>query len=285
MYRHEDRSTILSSDEGIHQGDPLGPFLFSVAIQDSLTELQKKHSEVIFLAYPDDVFILGQSDAILHALADLREALSSIGLVICDRKSEIYWPSKKGDQVLAENVNILIRADGIVVLGVPIGNRDYVSNTCSEFTERGKQLQLEDIQSAMLLLRYSHSHRLGHLLRTIPPDILWPAAFTHDLQTRFIFSRLLNVDAISDSAWEQAVLPVRPEWRVWSNIGMQYVTTRILGWLGSVSAYSTQPVLRAGASGRFCAQGKYVVISHSGHHQLQLATVTKSRAGDDRPTI
>ena len=214
VYRHEGRSTILSSEEGIYQGDPLGPFLFSVAIQDSLTELQKKHSEVIFLAYLDDVFILGQSDAILHALADLREALSSIGLVICDRKSEIYWPSQKGDQVLAENVNIPIRADGIVVLGVPIGNRDYVSNTCSEFTERGKQLcgqllQLEDIQSAMLLLRYSHSHRLSHLLRTIPPDILWPAAFTHDLQTRSIFSRLLNVDAISDSAWEQAVLPVR----------------------------------------------------------------------------
>ena len=131
VYRHEDRSTILSSEEGIHQGDTLGPFLFSVAIQDSVTELQKRHSEVIFLAYLDDVFILGQSDAILHALADLREALSSIGQVICDRKSEIYWPSQKGDQVLADNVNIPIRADGIA-LGVRIGNRDYVSYTCSE---------------------------------------------------------------------------------------------------------------------------------------------------------
>ena len=47
---------ILRSEEGIHQGDPLGPMLFSVALHPFLLGLQKNHSSTRVLAYLDDMF-------------------------------------------------------------------------------------------------------------------------------------------------------------------------------------------------------------------------------------
>ena len=46
---------ILSSQEGIHQGDPLGPVLFSLGIQQTLVDLQSNFQAIRLLAYLDDV--------------------------------------------------------------------------------------------------------------------------------------------------------------------------------------------------------------------------------------
>ena len=50
---------IIASAEGVHQGDFLGPILFALVIHFDLINLQEEHSKVCFLAYLDDVFIMG----------------------------------------------------------------------------------------------------------------------------------------------------------------------------------------------------------------------------------
>ena len=48
-------SVTISSKEGIQQGDPLDPALFSVAIQPVLVALQHNHVNMV-LTYLDDTF-------------------------------------------------------------------------------------------------------------------------------------------------------------------------------------------------------------------------------------
>ena len=50
IYLQGDSPVILSSEERIHQGDPLGPVMFATAIQELLTKLQNDHSCVVVLA-------------------------------------------------------------------------------------------------------------------------------------------------------------------------------------------------------------------------------------------
>ena len=75
-------TVILSSQEGVHQGDPLGPVLFSIAIHPVLLDLQSAHRDVVVLAYLDDIFVLGPPSKAMLAFDDLKSAFSNIGLEI-----------------------------------------------------------------------------------------------------------------------------------------------------------------------------------------------------------
>ena len=59
------------SEEGCAQGDPLGPFLWSVGYHHALLEQQAKHPGTLILAYLDDTYHI---DEPLAALAALRDA-------------------------------------------------------------------------------------------------------------------------------------------------------------------------------------------------------------------
>ena len=66
---------ILRSEKGIHQGDPLGPMLFSVALHPFLLDLQKNHSSTRVLAYLDDMFFIGPMEDVLLCLNDAESSL------------------------------------------------------------------------------------------------------------------------------------------------------------------------------------------------------------------
>ena len=83
---------IILSEEGVHQGDPLGPVLFAMAIHPVLTNIQKSHSQVCLLAYLNDVILLGEARSVLAAFHDLKETYSAINLVIADKKCEMFSP-------------------------------------------------------------------------------------------------------------------------------------------------------------------------------------------------
>ena len=44
VYQMEEETVLINSEEGVHQGDPLGPVLFSLTIHPVLKQLQLKHN-------------------------------------------------------------------------------------------------------------------------------------------------------------------------------------------------------------------------------------------------
>ena len=92
IYLQGDSSVILSSEQGIHQRDPLGPVLFFSAIQGLMTKLQNDYPSLAVLAYLDDVFLVGPSGNVLAVFEDLKPMFHYIGLDIQDTKCKIYNP-------------------------------------------------------------------------------------------------------------------------------------------------------------------------------------------------
>ena len=91
--------SVIPSEEGVHLGDPLGPFLFALSIQPVINRLQMKHSDLAILAYLDDIFVVGYSQQYESVLNELRKELRSINLMICDQTCEIYLPSVKESNI------------------------------------------------------------------------------------------------------------------------------------------------------------------------------------------
>ena len=203
---------VISSEEGVHQGDSLGRALFAITIQPVLLNLEKDHLQIHVLAYLDDVFLLGNATDVLCAFHNLKRAFSSISLEITSHKCEIFCSSST--VAINESAGIPVNYQGSLFLGTPIGSSSFAESLCSTIAQSGNTLcdqltKLGDIQSAMLLLRHCHVPKLDYLAQTGFPGQLTQAAKIHDTQMHNTFSNLLGYVRLDDSMWQQASLPIR----------------------------------------------------------------------------
>ena len=72
--------------EGIQQGDPLGPFLFSLATKD----LVKACKSPLNIFYLDDGTLGGSDSQVLEDFKLIRENMKRLGLEINSAKCELY---------------------------------------------------------------------------------------------------------------------------------------------------------------------------------------------------
>ena len=75
----------VKSDEGVQQGDPLGPLLFSLAINPLLTEIK---SEFVS-GYLDDISIGGEAGGVANDVLRLERGAKDRGLVLNRGKCEV----------------------------------------------------------------------------------------------------------------------------------------------------------------------------------------------------
>ena len=76
---------LIPSSTGVQQGDPLGPLLFALAVDDIARSL----SSPLNLWYLDDATIAGPVDTVLDDVSKIVPGLSAIGLDVNPSKSEI----------------------------------------------------------------------------------------------------------------------------------------------------------------------------------------------------
>ena len=148
----------LASAEGVRQGDPLGPLLFSLALRPTLEVLIRKLPTAAIVAYLDDIFILDRGSKSLEAA---KEVFRDSPLILNPRKSKEY--SLKD-----------LRQEGLAVLGTFLGPLEARKSFLKEQIEtlKGILLDLASLpkQYGLLLLRGSIHLLLRHLLRQLDPN-------------------------------------------------------------------------------------------------------------------
>ena len=146
---------LLQSDEGVQQGDPLGPLLYCA----STMKLVRSMTSDLNLWYLDDGTIGGELHDLLHDLDTVRRVGPTIGLLLNEDKCEIVT---NDDSVVSSfrtvMPNILhTRGNDAVLLGAPIGDQSAIDNVLQSkltvFQRFASRLTTLNAQDALFLLK------------------------------------------------------------------------------------------------------------------------------------
>ena len=207
---------IILSKEGVQQGDPLGPFLFSLGIAD----LMKSCTSEFSAWYLDDGTLGGNADTIEADFQRIQEASDSLGLQINQSKCEVFFTNKADQQTNTETLTTLQRIapdikpideKNLTLLGAPI----LTQAGEGVFRLKLHQLQLMverlvqiDAHDAIFLLRHCFAiPKLMYFLRSAPSFKFKDVLKDYDEHLRLGLENILNVQ-LDEESWVQSTLPV-----------------------------------------------------------------------------
>jgi hypothetical protein len=174
------KRAAVSSEEGVQQGDALGPFLFCLVLQPLLVALNKRLNgegrllgEV--LGEMDDLTMVLDPDAVGETAEFLSAESAKLGLKLNFDKCQLM--SMNGRQAL-NGINAPEKIDkvsGCVKnLGIPLGPDE----ACGDFWHKyldgvARETRIvcawSNVQGALVLFRLCITSRLNYMLRSVPP--------------------------------------------------------------------------------------------------------------------
>ena len=206
---------IIASSTGVQQGDPLGPLLFALAVDD----IARGVVSPLNMWYLDDATIGGPPGTVLADLRRLIPLLEGIGLVVNPKKSEIINAGCTEDELHAFRLSAVDVLDGVqhtevdnlYILGAPV----RPSATASSLkVKRGNleslisRLRLIDAHPALFLLRNCLAMpKLLFTLRCSPCQEHPEELSQFDEVLRKAVEEICNV-RFDDQGWRQATLPI-----------------------------------------------------------------------------
>src|SRR6218665_2579748 len=207
MLRHG--SSIIRSEEGTQQGDPMSPLEFCIALQSILSELKSE----LRVAFLDDLTLGGKVDVVAHDVQHIAHEAAKLGLELNRAKCEIIFENCENR---ADNASFHGFKDTpleeATLLGSPLIPGHVIDMVLNK--------KVEDLERAVGRLSMLHSHDALILLRNglSVPKLLYtmrtalcvdcPSLARFDLLLRSGLSSILNVE-LSDEKWLQASLPVK----------------------------------------------------------------------------
>mmetsp|Transcript_2547 Transcript_2547/g.5878 ORF Transcript_2547/g.5878 Transcript_2547/m.5878 type:complete len:633 (+) Transcript_2547:396-2294(+) len=206
----------ITSECGVQQGDPLGPLLFALALQPIL---ERVHAEVpgldMLVFYLDDGTLAGTAAQLSQALEIIVSAAALIGLRVRIPKCALYTPSSE-DEPPDDFLPAVPRKspqDGLRLLGSLLGSEEAArTHSHAKVADVAQAMallpELEDPQTALLLLRQCLLPRLEYVLETSTTSELGNAPESFDESTLLCVEQILGM-GLTPPARSQAQLPIR----------------------------------------------------------------------------
>ena len=205
----------LESSTGIQQGDPAGPAIFALTLDQVSRGLQTEFN----VWYLDDGCLGGPLDSVLASLSGLRPALLDIGLELNPAKCAIILPrGLQDDEETVSRIQQLLpgaavaRAEETSSLGSPLSVEAIAPALFKKYTDFETMVErlpdLEPHAAFFLLSKCLGIPKLQYLLRTSNTHKFAVAGLRRfDELMRETVSEILNVK-FSEAGWTQACLPV-----------------------------------------------------------------------------
>ena len=126
-------SGSIPSTAGVHQGDPLGPFLFALTQQPVIKLLQEVESLVENCWFLDDGTLIGTKEALIQAWDILVKEGEPRGLFLSQEKSLVFCPEHDpNDQDPLSRGVKRAEGKGFKLLGAPLGAKEFEEEVLSQ---------------------------------------------------------------------------------------------------------------------------------------------------------
>ncbi|GJT81213.1 zinc finger, CCHC-type containing protein [Tanacetum coccineum] len=208
----------LWSCQGVQQGDPLGPLLFSLVLHPLICKIRDSFSLSLHAWYLDDGTIVGDTVVVGKVLELIMEDGPGCGLHLNVDKTEVFWPKEDPRSRLAGIFppNIARPLHGVKLLGGPASvDFDFCNELVMKRVAKTIGLmdaiaKINDPQCELLLLRSCTGiSRLYFTMRTCPPRVFESAQRSFDVALRSSLERIVTASGpgFGDWQWRLATLP------------------------------------------------------------------------------